>query len=250
MLGPRRSARLPRALTSAGREVGAFLRQALLVGRDLADPARPEPSAPSEDIVVFLHGMLASAAVLRPLRAGVERLAGVHAAALTFPPGPGVAEIAGRLDAFARDLPADARLHLVGHSLGGVVARWYAQESGDARVAQTISLASPFAGVSGARLLKALGIADLEPHSPVLRRILVGAARSAHIPHLSVIAAEDQFIPSPRVHALPVGDVVVLEGRGHNAIIYDDEVVRLVARRVVEVRRARKDPGRDGDAAA
>jgi pimeloyl-ACP methyl ester carboxylesterase len=238
MRGPIRAPRLPRALATAGLELGAFFRQALLVRHDLVAPVLPRAAAAGDDVVVFLHGMLASAGVLRPMRAGVERHAGVHAAALTYPPGPGVIEIAARLDAVVRALPDGVRVHLVGHSLGGVVARYFAQELGDRRVVQTISLASPFAGVSGARLLGFVGVADLEPSSVVLRRLLVGTARTAHIPHLSIIAADDQFIPSPRVHALPIGDVVVMERRGHNAILYDEEVVTLVARRVLAIRRA------------
>lgn len=217
----------------------------------MVEPVIPEPSSVGEDVVVFLHGLFASAGVLRPMRAGVERYAFVRAAALTYPPGPGVIELANRLEAVVRALPEGVRLHLVGHSLGGVVARYYAQESGDRRVVQTISLASPFAGIVGARFLRFIGIGDLEPSSPILRRLVVGTARSAHIPHLSIIAAEDQFIPSPRAHALPTGDVVVLEGRGHNAILYDDDVVRLVAQRVVDVRRAHTVPvAPRGDAAA
>jgi pimeloyl-ACP methyl ester carboxylesterase len=199
--------------------MAAWARQASLIHHDVLEPSLPARAQGGDDIVVLLHGLFATAGVLRPLRRALERHRGVHSAALTYAPGPGVEELAQKLGSLVRELPEGARLHLVGHSMGGVVARYFAQEIGDPRVAQTISMASPFAGIKRAALLG------------------FGGARSPQIPHLSIIAASDVIVPAPISHALPGGEVALMEGRGHNALLFDAEVAGLIERRVLAVAR-------------
>lgn len=225
------------ALAVAAREALAFARQGLLLRHDTAEPVIPHGVSAGEDVVVFLHGLFATAGVLRPLRAAIARHVGVHTAALTYLPGPGVPAIAARLGEITSAVPAGARLHLVGHSLGGIVARWFALEAGDPRVVQTISLATPFAGVPRAAWLGVDTGRDLHPQSPVLRRILLHPEADG-IPHLSIVAGADNLVETPVSHALPGGDVLVMEGRGHNTLLFDDEVARAVERRILERRRA------------
>jgi triacylglycerol lipase len=225
-----------RPLATAGREMAAFARQAVLLPRDATAPVLPGALKDGEDVVVFLHGLFATAGVLRPLRAAIGRHPGVHTAALSYPPGPGIEELSGRLAAVVGILPRGVRVHLVGHSLGGVVMRYFAQEAQDPRIVQTISLASPFAGVPRARVFRFELARDLEPASPIMRRLLLGAA-TARIPHLSIIAAGDALVRSPISHAFPGGDVVVMEGLGHNTLLFDEEVARIVERRVLDGRR-------------
>ena len=231
------------AIAVAGREAVAFARQALLLRHDVAEPVLPEGARDGDDVVVLLHGLFATAGVLRPMRAAIARQArgagasgpAILTAAVSYPPGPGIEALSGRLAAAVEALPPGARLHLCGHSLGGIVCRLYAQESGDARVVQTISLASPFGGVPGARLLGVGGARDLEPASAVLRRILLGAARSP-VPHLSVIAGGDNLVRSPIAHALPSGEVRVMDACGHNTLLFDADVAALIVRRVLDLR--------------
>jgi len=192
--------------------------------------------------VVFLHGLFATAGVLRPIRSAIAKHPGVHTAALSYPPGPGLRPIADRLGEALAQLPQSVRVHLVGHSLGGIVARYFAQEIGDSRVVQTISMASPFAGVPRARLLGFEGARDLDPSSPLLRRLTLGHSRAAHIPHLSIIAGSDEMVRAPVIHALPGGDVIVLDGRGHNTLLFDDEVARILVQRVLTTARAPGQP--------
>lgn len=213
----------------------AYARQGLLLRHDMAEPVLPSGVESGDDVVIFLHGLFATAGVLRPLRAAVARHPSLHAAALTYFPGPGIAEIAGRLEALADAIPPGARIHLVGHSLGGIVARFYALESTKRKVVQTISLASPFAGVAGMGSFGLDAVRDLRPHSAVLRRILLHP-EAASIPHLSIVAGADTLVKSPVAHALPGGDVLVMEARGHNTLLFDDEVARAVERRVLERR--------------
>jgi pimeloyl-ACP methyl ester carboxylesterase len=223
------------SLTSSVVEASAFVRQAFLLPRDTLAPVVPRTVDVGDDVVVFVHGLFASAGVLRPMRTQIGRHAGVKTAALSYAPGPGAEAMAERLAEHCAALPAHAHLHLVGHSLGGIVARYYAAFFDDARVVQTIALAAPFGGVPGARWLGFDGARDIDEASLVLRRLKLMPPKR-DVPHLSIVAGSDGFARSPVSHALPGGDVVVLEGRGHNTLLFDREAIGLVERRVLSVR--------------
>ncbi len=217
-------------LRARAHEAVATLREVALMARDIA-PVLPDASD-EDDIVVLVHGFLASAGVFRPLRARIEREAGAHVASFTHAPGAGVKSIAGALAALVDRLPPRARVHVVGHSLGGLVARWYVQElGGHARVAQTISLASPFGGTPLANRFPILVGRDLRPGSPLLRR-LRARAQVHGVPHLSVAGASDTLVSQEAALAFPEGRRVVLPQRGHNTLLYDNMVADIVVRAV------------------
>ncbi|MFO0617746.1 MAG: hypothetical protein U0414_34450 [Polyangiaceae bacterium] len=214
------------------REVGAFARQAVLLPRDVDRPVVPRGVRSGEDIVVVLHGLFASAGVLRPMRARFERYAGVHTATISYAPHRSVREIGGFLRRLLADLPSDARIHLVGHSLGGVVTRHFAVTEDDPRVVQTIALASPFGGVRGVGVLSIDLARDLEPESDVLRAIRTRVLERP-IPHLSIVAGSDVLFKDPVVHALADGDVHILPECGHNALLFDEDCLGMVEARVM-----------------
>src|SRR5262245_55933279 len=116
-----------RSLAASGREALSVVRQALLIPHDAASSAVPRGIEDGDDVVVFLHGLFSTAGVLRPLRSAVARRR-VHCAAISYPPGPGIVELADRLRAHLAALPKGATVHLVGHSLGGIVARYFVVE--------------------------------------------------------------------------------------------------------------------------
>ena len=226
---------------SAGSLMGAFTREALamarqwtLLGHDLATvvPAR------GEDVVVLVHGFLATAGVLRPLRDALEADAGVTVASFTHAPGITVAGLAERVAKLVARVEAE-RIQLVGHSMGGLAARWFAQElGGDPRLVQTVSIASPFWGTKRARALPlALG-RELEPGSAMLARIRDGIGRG--VPHFAVSGSHDSVVGPPA----PLGAAreLVAEGCGHNAVLYDARVLGSVVERVRLGRRA-ESPG-------
>jgi pimeloyl-ACP methyl ester carboxylesterase len=217
------------------RDIGAYARQAWLMRHDVRRPVLPRNAGPDDDVVVFLHGLFATAGVLRPLRERLERHPRVHAAALSYPPGPGVRSLVKRLGALLAELPDQVHVHLLGHSLGGVVARYYAQEVGDPRIVQTISMASPFAGVRTARLLGGVELArDLSPNSGLLRKLRLGGHRHLRVPHLSIVAEHDRMIGAPLSHALPGGEVFLVRC-GHNRLLYHPAAAKAVESRIVEL---------------
>jgi hypothetical protein len=210
-----------------GRERVALLREMALLGRDLA-PILPK-AQDGDDVVVLVHGFLASAGVFRPLRVRLEREAGARIATFTHPPGAGIRRIARRLEEVVEQLPRGARITVVGHSLGGVVARWYVQEmGGHARVAQTISLASPFGGIDVPPLLVG---ADLHEQSALLRRIRAHA-HVCGVPHMSIVAEEDAIVAGVRTACLGFGEVAVLPKRGHNGLLFCETAASIVIQRV------------------
>jgi triacylglycerol lipase len=214
-----------------GKERLSLIREMTLVHRDLA-PVVPE-ARPGDTVVVLVHGFCASAGVFRPLRARLERETGARVATFTHAPCVGIRRIARSLSELVARIPLGTRITVVGHSLGGVVARWYVQEmGGHARVERTISLGSPFGGVDVPRYLVG---ADLHETSPLLERLRSRAAEY-DVPHTSVVAAEDRLVVGLKTACLGVGDVVVLDKRGHNALLFDEEVAGLVIDRLRQAR--------------
>jgi triacylglycerol lipase len=210
-----------------GKERLSLIREMTLVHRDLA-PVVPE-ARPGDRVVVLVHGFGASAGVFRPLRARLEREVAARVATFTHAPCVGIRRIARSLSDLVDRIPDSTRITVVGHSLGGVVARWYVQEmGGHERVARTISLGSPFGGVDVPRYLVG---ADLHESSALLER-LRRRAPECGVPHTSVVATEDRLVVGVKTACLGVGDVVILEKRGHNALLFDDEVAGLVIDRV------------------
>jgi triacylglycerol lipase len=220
-----------------GAERLAFLRQMALVPLDW--PNVVPDVRPGDDVVVLVHGFCATAGVFRPLRARLENETGARIATFTHAPGLGVRRIAGQLERLIARIPASARITVVGHSLGGVVARWYVQEMGGrGRVARTISMASPFSGVAVPQLLVG---ADLHEQSALLKRLRDGA-RSCDVPHTSIVAGLDTVVPGTRTACLGTGDAVVLPQCGHNELLFDPRVAQIVIDRVRQARHQDRRP--------
>lgn len=213
-------------LGALGREALALARQATLLHRDVPTIA---PSATRGDVVVFVHGFLATAGVFRPLREAVERETGAVTASFTHAPGLGIRDIAERLATLVRSFASrEIRLHLVGHSIGGLAVRWFVGElGGDARIAGTVSIASPFRGAPRARVFPGLLAREIEPGSAFLARLR--AATSA-VPHLSIAGGNDRTVPDGAL--CEHGEHLLVAGAGHNEVLYHPDTVAAVVGRI------------------
>ena len=133
------------------------------------------------------------------------------------------------------------RVHIVGHSKGGLVARRYIQHfGGDKRVKSLITLGSPHHGTPVAALgvaLMGFGVLskspwDMLPGSGLVSRLGQGPF-PGHIPLLSIYSRADVICPypysilSPRPgeHHLSNAEV---RGVGHSELVWDPGVYRLV----------------------
>lgn len=222
-----------RSLEAVGREAVALARQATLFHRDVTVVI---PRAQSGDhVAVFVHGLFATAGVLRPLRSQIEASTGALTATFTYAPGPCVQSIAERLAELVQSLPEGVCIHLIGHSVGGVVSRWFVQElGGDPRVVQTISIGSPFQGTTKARLFPAPIGRDIVPGSPLLALLSSGSLNG--VPHLSIAGSDDQVVPHGAI--FPLGEGRVIEGCGHNGLLYHPTTLATVLDRIRTVQAA------------
>lgn len=216
-------------------ETLATLREVALMPRDLV-PIVPRELCETDDVVVLIHGFFASAGVFRPMKSALAADTDAKIASFTHAPGVPIDRIATSLKRLVDRIPKCRRVHLVGHSLGGIVARWYVQEhGGHERVAQTISLASPFGGTERARPFPVLVGRDLCRTSPLLAR-LRARAHEHDVPHTSLVADSDSMVVPTESAVFPRGDAIVLPGRGHNSLLFDPESIATVVGRIRALR--------------
>jgi pimeloyl-ACP methyl ester carboxylesterase len=117
------------------------------------------------------------------------------------------------------------RVHVVGHSLGGVVARYYVQRmGGDARVHTLCTLGSPHAGTLAAHLLPSRLVRQLRPGSELMQE-LAAPSPGCRTRFVAFWSDLDQLIVPKRSARIEHADLsvrnVLLRGVGHMSLPID-----------------------------
>jgi triacylglycerol esterase/lipase EstA (alpha/beta hydrolase family) len=209
------------------REGAAVVEQAMLVARSVAGLRLARPaSVPARRTVLFVHGFFAAGPVFDPMRRHVERTLDVATADFTYGPIGRFEDVAERFALLADRHAGHGPIDLVGHSLGGLLARWYLQELGGARHAQRlVTLATPHAGTEAARIAPSgLGHA-LRPGSRVVRRLAETRHKARGVAHTAIVAGADRMI-TPPASASAIDDATVhwFDELGHNEMLFDRAV--------------------------
>ncbi len=116
---------------------------------------------------------------------------------------------------------------LVGHSMGGVVARYFvALGGGDGVVKNLVTIGSPHVGTD----VSAAGIGfarrELITGSPLMQR-LASAPPPVHTKILAIWSRADALVPGAR-QAIPNAETVVYEDLGHLALLMSRRVTNLL----------------------
>ena len=125
------------------------------------------------------------------------------------------------------------QVHVVGHSLGGMVARYYVQcLGGHARVHTLVTLGSPHAGTMAAYLLPTPLVRQLRPGSDVVTE-LAGPAPGCTTRFVSVWSELDEVVVPQRNACLEHPDLDIgtlrLRAAGHMSMPMDPRAVHAVA---------------------
>jgi triacylglycerol esterase/lipase EstA (alpha/beta hydrolase family) len=213
-----------------GREASAWAQQGKLI---FLGPKRTAREPRGGRVVAFVHGWGAAGAVFEPLRRHVEHVLAVPTIDFTYRSTWSFAEVTERL-ARVLDRLGDggAEIDLVGHSLGGLVARWYVQEmEGAPHVRRVVTLATPHAGTASARLAPGPLRSVLLPNSAVVHRLAAGRDRASAIDHTALVAGADLMVTPPAsAAALRDAQVIWFDELGHNAMLFDRGVHEAVVR--------------------
>lgn len=209
------------------REVQATVATVLLpmVGRRPLPTPRP---APGRRPVVLIHGFLGHPEILRPvavhlLANGWPRVERVHYSSFRTP-------FERILDEIERHVGVlDGPVDLVGHSLGAVAARaWLKTRGGADRCERFVALAPPFGGTSLYRAVPGPLRRALDPRGEWVQRL----AEDEHEVDTTVIRAryDANVLPAHRQTLRgPRVTEVVLDGLGHNGMLWSPRVAWAVA---------------------
>jgi len=139
-----------------------------------SDSTVPFPVISADSPVLLVHGLSSNRAIFHVLRRGLQQAGFRRVATLNYSWLNNDVRSAARLLADEVEQACEdsghERVHVIGHSLGGVIARYYVQRmGGDARVHTLVTLGTPHHGTLAAMVpLPHQAIRQLRPGSDVL----------------------------------------------------------------------------------
>jgi pimeloyl-ACP methyl ester carboxylesterase len=125
-----------------------------------------------------------------------------------------------------------AEVDVIGHSMGGMVGRYYVSlAGGDGIVRNLITIGSPHTGTEMSRIGIGHPTRELVLGSPLLTR-LTAAPPPARTRVTAVWSRGDALVPGARQLALPGAEVVMFPDLGHVALLGSRRVARAVIDRL------------------
>lgn len=221
------------AMKFVARELSATVRVGLAAPRGWGLQTHHAEDEAGEDLVVMVHGLMATAGAFAPIVRHLREDLAVDVRTFSFLPGATLDRIATMIARAVDDYPYANRIHLVGHSLGGLAIRWFVQErEHDPRIVQTISIASPFRGVDLADMFPERLRSLAFPLHDQLQRIVERAPmHTRRVPHLSIVAERDQLV-TPVSGILPGSPSFVLHDTGHNGALFHRKLYDVISREI------------------
>ncbi|ARF57014.1 lipase [Streptomyces gilvosporeus] len=189
--------------------------------------------------VLLLHGFIDNRSVFVLLRRSLGRHGWRHLEALNY--SPLTCDLRRAAELLARHVEGvcartgHQRVDLVGHSLGGLIARYYVQRlGGDARVRTVITLGTPHAGTRIAPLMSAHPLVrQMRPDSPVIAELSLPApnCRTRFVAFWS--EADQVMVPAGAAridHPDLLADNVHVPGVGHLSLPVNGTVAAGIRR--------------------
>jgi triacylglycerol esterase/lipase EstA (alpha/beta hydrolase family) len=190
-------------------------------------------TAPTTRPVLLVHGLGGTKSSWSVL-AQTLSTRGLTVDAMSYAPlGPSVAQLADRLVAKVQTILSRTgadKVHLVGHSLGGVVIAQAIADGGlDGLVDTVVTLGSPFGGSPWAGLVPFVEIVRaLRPGSKLLQRLASAPAPSG-VRWLAVTAGLDIIVPGVRsVPSHAQVETITVDGVGHLGMLRNRRVIGCV----------------------
>lgn len=184
------------------------------------------PPAPAELPILLLHGVGCNAGVWSGFRRHLEQRGIGPVYALSY--GPPLASIEHFADQAATRIgdiqtaTGASQIVLVGHSMGGLVARAYLRRYGGAKVRRLITIGTPHQGSMHAWLMAGASLAQMRPSNAWLAAL---NSNADGVPVASIWSWHDSMVTPQTSSRIDSGDNIVLAGVAHNALLDDPDVL-------------------------
>lgn len=176
--------------------------------------------------ILLVHGMVDNRSIFTLLRRGLRRRGFHRVLTLNYSPLTRDVRLAATVLATRVELLCEEtgfeRIHLVGHSMGGLIARYYVQcLGGDSRVHTLVTLGTPHSGTRAAALVPHGLARQLRPGSDLMRE-LAEPAPGCRTRVLSVWSDLDQLMVPRRNARVEHPDLdacnLLIRGVGHMSL--------------------------------
>ena len=202
--------------------------------------------------VLLVHGLIDNRSIFTVMRRGLRRRGFAQTCTWNYSPllrdvARGARDLGEHVERICQQTGHD-RVHVVGHSLGGLIARYYVQRmDGDERVTSLVTLGTPHSGSVLAHVLPTPLVRQLRPGSPVLRE-LEEPAPGCRTPVTAVYSDLDQVVLPTSSGRCDHPDLrarnVLVRGVGHMSLPIHPAVVDEVAATLAGLRSAHDEPSR------
>jgi len=193
--------------------------------------------------ILLVHGMVDNRSIFTVLRRalrrrGFGRVWTMNYHVLTHDLRAASKRLAATVEAVCAQTGYE-RIHVIGHSMGGIIARYYVQRmGGDQRVHTLVTLGSPHGGTRAARLLPRGVCRQLRPSSDVIAE-LGAPVESCRTRFLCFWSDLDVLIspkPAARIdHPDLNARNVFVRGVGHMSLPIDGRVTREIANTLAQL---------------
>jgi pimeloyl-ACP methyl ester carboxylesterase len=197
--------------------------------------------------VLLVHGLIDNHSVFAVMRRSLRRRGFTSVCSWNYSPlladvARGAADLGAQLDRICEQTGHE-RVHVVGHSLGGLLARYHVQrQGGDRHVESLVTLGTPHQGSVLAHLLPTPLVRQLRPGSAVLRE-LAEAAPGIRTPVTAIYSDLDQVVLPTSAGRCDHPDLqarnVLVRGVGHMSLPFHRAVLDEVATTLAGHRRPR-----------
>ena len=187
--------------------------------------------------IVLVHGWVDNRSVFTLLRRALQRRGFGRVVTMNYNVlTHDVPRAARRLSALVDQLCEETgyeQVHVVGHSMGGLVARYYVQRlGGDARVHTLATLGTPHSGTRAAHLVLGRAVRDLRIGSSIIRE-LAEPAPGCRTRFVAFWSDLDELVVPKRSARIEHPDLtarnVFVHGTGHLSLPIDRRVVHELA---------------------
>jgi len=148
--------------------------------------------------VLLVHGLVDNRSVFTVMRRNLRRRGFAHVCSWNYSPrltdvARGARDLGKQIERICEQSGYD-RVHVVGHSLGGLLARYYVQrQGGDRRVESLVTLGTPHQGSVWAHVVPTPLIRQLRPGSDIFQQLAEPAAGCA-TPITAIYSDFDQVV--------------------------------------------------------